>query len=50
MPEMVSEVDVFARVEHRDRDAMTKCVHVAAVRGQRRLGGDEVQGQLLAGE
>jgi hypothetical protein len=39
MAEIVSgEVDVFAGVEHVDRDAVTKHVHVAAIRGQRRLG------------
>jgi hypothetical protein len=34
MPEMVSgEVDVFARVEHVDGDAVAKNVHVAPVQG-----------------
>ena len=39
MPEMVSsEVDVFAGVEHMDRNAVSQRVHVAVVRRQRRLG------------
>jgi hypothetical protein len=39
MPEMVSgEVDVFARVEYVDGDAVAKHVHVAVGWGGRRLG------------
>jgi|KBSSwiStaDraftv2_1062776.scaffolds.fasta_scaffold323495_3 hypothetical protein len=47
MTEMVSgEVDVFAGVEHVDRDAVAKRVHVAAVRRQRRLGRVAAKGVL----